>query len=204
MPISSQRRGLFGSHYAEFMEQAGPKYFEALANGNAEGAFLDRRLANLEGDAELIEIGNPANPRLRREWERANGRPWPRTDTGRNYDVGHRKALADGGTNTLENIDPIHPDEHRARHKADGDYSRWGKRPSIARAFGGNVTRGLTPLDAVTIVTGILYGRIRTDGFDNFTSDLFGWPSKEDQLKAQQRIQRQLNPDWKPGDGWVV
>lgn len=167
---------------------------------NDAGVF-DRGLAGPTDGAELIEVGNPANRRLRREEERRSGQPWPRDpETGRNYDVAHIKAIADGGTNTLDNIRPMHPAEHRAQHMADGDHARWGRRGAIARAFSGTVARALTPLEIILGITGILSGRIRTDSFDDFSSDLMGWPSKEDQRKAFEHQQRQLDPNWKPGD----
>ena len=37
-------------------------------------------------------------------------------------------------------------------------------------------------------------GRIRTDTFDNYSSDLLGVPSKEDQRKAFEDYQRMLIP----------
>lgn len=39
----------------------------------------------------------------------------------------------------------------------------------------------------------MISGRIRTDNWDNFTSDMMGVPSLEDQQKA-------INPNWKQGD----
>src|SRR5262249_31175979 len=42
------------------------------------------------------------SPQIRKEWEQANQKPWPKGPaTGWNQDVSHRKALADGGTNDL-------------------------------------------------------------------------------------------------------
>jgi len=138
---------------------------------------------------------------LRREWERQNGRAWPKDPaTGRNYDVGHLRAIADGGGNTLDNIRPIHPAEHLAEHVANGDFARWARRASIARAFGGTVARALPPLEIPSAILGILSGRIRTDSFDNYMNDLFGLPSKEDQRKAFESYQKSLNPNWKPGE----
>jgi hypothetical protein len=120
------------------------------------------------------EIGNPENPRLRREWERAHGKTWPRTPEGRPYDVAHIKAIADGGTNTLDNIGPMDPAEHRASHV--DDQARWGRRAGTAKAFGGTVE---PPLHArrpslrprangfawelIPNLFGVLSGRIRSD-----------------------------------------
>lgn len=83
-------------------------------------------------DGEFLEIGNPHNRRLRREYVRERG-SWPRTPEGRNYDVAHITAVADGGTNTLDNIRPMHSDDHRAQHMADGDFRRWGARAHTNR-----------------------------------------------------------------------
>lgn len=147
-------------------------------------------------DGDLQEVGNPHNPRLRREWEGAEGRPWPKTAEGRNFDVAHRKAVGDGGTNTLDNIQPMHPEEHRAQHQRNGDAARFGRRSSIARAFGGKVEppafsaraarlptlRGLGILGWLPSITGVLSGRIRTDTPIHFWNDISGLPSADDPL----------------------
>lgn len=97
--------------------------------GDNGGAVLDRGLAGPDDGAELIDVGNPANPRLRREWEIKHGRPWPQDPvTGRNHDVAHIVAKADGGTDTLDNIKPLHPDLHRQEHMQNGDFARWAAR----------------------------------------------------------------------------
>jgi hypothetical protein len=62
-----------------------------------DGAFLDKGLAGPEDGGQLIDVGNPANRRLKREYERAYG-AWPKTEDGRNFHVAHKKAIADGGT----------------------------------------------------------------------------------------------------------
>ena len=62
----------------------------------------------------------------RRQYEKIEGEPWPKTVDGKNYHAHHKKALADKGTDTYDNIMPMHPDEHR-RHHAD-DFRRWGGR----------------------------------------------------------------------------
>jgi RHS repeat-associated protein len=66
---------------------------------------------------------------IRREWEAENGRPWPiDLATGKNQDVAHNRALADGGTNQLDNIKPMANAPHRQEHIDNGDFKRWGAR----------------------------------------------------------------------------
>jgi hypothetical protein len=108
-------------------------------------------------------------------------------------DVAHIKALADGGTNMVDNIRPMHPADHMAEHMANGDFSRWAKRPGIARAFGGTVVNGLS---ALSTLLGLANGQVRTDTWNNTMSDLLGIPSQED-LGWQYGDQRQ-NPGYKP------
>jgi hypothetical protein len=43
-------------------------------------------------------------------------------------DGGHFGSLADGGTNALENIEPLQRAEHTRRHSEAGDFKRWGER----------------------------------------------------------------------------
>jgi hypothetical protein len=167
--------------------------------GDYDPTLMHNALWRPGDEPEFMLIGNPANPRLRRQYEREKG-PWPRVpETGRNYDVAHKKAIADGGTNTLDNIRPMHPDAHRAEHMANGDPARWARRQWIARAFGGRVVPGLNIFSLIPGLTGILSGRIRTDSFDNFTSDMTGVQSQDDFKREQDGLRRQINPQAPPG-----
>jgi hypothetical protein len=136
-------------------------------------------------DASVVEIGNPYNRRLKREWEAKEGRSWPKTSDGRNYHVSHRRAIADGGSNTLDNIEPMHPDEHHAMHMSNGDAARWAKRPWTARAFGGRVEPptprfGIGGLGALGLagiasdILGIFSGRIPTPRPDSWKDMWYG------------------------------
>jgi hypothetical protein len=146
-------------------------------------------------------VGNPANRRLMKEWSEKWGQDWPRDPvSGRPYDVAHIRAKADGGQDHVDNIRPLHPDAHKAEHIENGDYSRWAKRSSIARAFGGRVARSIEPLSLLSGLLGLVSGRIRTDSFNDFMGDMTGIPSPDDQERALESQQRALNPNWKPGD----
>jgi hypothetical protein len=73
--------------------------------------------------------GGKSNKQLRKEWEAANGKPWPKdAATGKNADVHHKKAVADGGPRTLENVEPKPRAEHVQHHSERGDFKRWGAR----------------------------------------------------------------------------
>ena len=168
-----------------------------------DDAVLDRGLASPGDGGEFIEIGSKA-PQHRRGWARREGTPWPTVpETQANFHVSHIIAKADDGPDTLENIEPEHPVEHMKRHRENGDFSRWGKRggrPSTVAPRGGPRVRGIGLLGAIPSITGILSGNIRIDSFDNFASDMLGFPSQEDQRKTFEGYQRALTPGWKPGD----
>jgi hypothetical protein len=192
--------------------QVGPNRWRAVRTNGADssvaGAYdepsaddptFDARLA-APGDGEFIDVGNPHNRRLRREWTVANQRPWPKTDDGRNFHVAHRRAIVDGGTNTLDNIEPMHPDEHLAQHVNNGDTGRWGRRASIARAFGGTVEPPTPGLRANSMglfgifsdITGVLSGRIRTDTPMHFWYDMAGAPAPDDSDQANDALCRAM------------
>lgn len=148
------------------------------------------------GDAEFIEIDSRAK-RQRKQWEQREGKPWPTVpETGRNYDRSHIKPKADGGADTVDNIEPKHPDEHRREHMQRGDFKRWGGR---AKKGGGPRIGGLGILGIVPNITGLLSGRIRADTPEHFWYDMIGMPSPSDIEQQQREAQRQLFPDCPPG-----
>lgn len=74
-------------------------------------------------------VGRKSSATIRKEWEEANGQPWPKdSKTGKNMEVSHEQALADGGTNELSNIKPRPHDEHVQMHVDNGDFKLWGER----------------------------------------------------------------------------
>lgn len=146
-------------------------------------------------DGDLIEIGSRENQALKKLYIETYG-SWPKTQDGRDYEVSHRRPIADGGKNALSNIEPIHPDDHRPMHVREGDSARWGRRASIARAFGGRVepprpgpvVRGTGGLGVLSNILGLLNGRIRTDNPVHFWYDMGGFPAPDDHLPKPGQI----------------
>jgi len=84
---------------------------------------------HIKDNAQTSTPTRRPSAQLRNEWEKETGQSWPKDPiTGRNQDVSHKTPLADGGTDTLDNVEPrIHRD-HVQEHKDNGDFSRWGSR----------------------------------------------------------------------------
>lgn len=149
--------------------------------------------AAVEG-GEIFDIGSRENNTLKKFYIEKYGY-WPKTEDGRDYEVSHKRAIADGGKNALDNIEPIHPDDHRPKHVRDGDSSRFGKRSSIARTFGGRVepwhggpaVRGFGLLGTLANVPGLLLNPPRTDSLENFATDVLGLPSMGEYRRAWER-----------------
>lgn len=74
---------------------------------------------------------------LRKQWETTNNKPWPKDPaTGWNQDVSHKQPLADGGTNSVCNIEPKPRKEHINEHVERGDFKRWGARTGLGNKLG--------------------------------------------------------------------
>jgi hypothetical protein len=167
------------------------------------GGALDRSLAGPLDYLSPTEIDWKLEKK-RRQWEEKEGRPWPRTADGQRYHGHHPTPKAYGGSDGLENFEPMHPLEHQRHHMENGDFRTWGgwargKKPGV-----GPRLNGLGILGIIPNITGVLSGRIRTDTQDNFWSDLMGLPSQEDRRKAFEEEQRRLDPKRKPGDPFIA
>lgn len=86
--------------------------------------YLPYHSATGEG-GEFTAVGNPNNRRLKKAYIKEHG-SWPVTEDGRSYHVHHIDPTSRGGAQTLDNIKPMHPDEHVAHHSGNGDFKAWG------------------------------------------------------------------------------
>ncbi|MEA1952118.1 MAG: RHS repeat-associated core domain-containing protein, partial [Planctomycetota bacterium] len=108
---------------------AGNAGLSLLPGPNPNKAKKGAKLA-IEATEEAADaVKRKSSKTIRKEWEKVNKKKWPKDKkAGRNQDVSHKKALADGGTNDLNNIEPRPHDEHMREHKEAGDFKRWGAR----------------------------------------------------------------------------
>lgn len=181
-------------------------------NGAPDGGAFHRALAG--GFHPTIDTGlgttSPAlwlpvggkMPKIRRQWSAREGTDWPTVpETGRKFDGHHKTPKSEGGQDTLENIEPMDPLEHRDHHMKNGDFAEWGGWARKGKPMLPEVS-GLGLLQIIPDITGILSGRIRTDSLDNFFSDMLGIPSQEDLRQFRERERQRLAPNSPPGT-WV-
>lgn len=174
----------------------GQSDFLATLEPERSGAYSDLLPGNAAAleEGEFANIGSRENKLLKQFYVEKYGF-WPKTADGRDYEVSHKKPIADGGKNTLSNIEPIHPDDHRPMHVREGDSSRWGKRGSIAAVFGGKVepwhggpaTRAFGLGGTLLNLPSLLMHPPRTDSLENFATDILGLPSMDEYRKAWTR-----------------
>lgn len=70
-----------------------------------------------------------SNDQLKKDWEDANGVPWPTDpESGDSQDAHHKIPRNDGGTDHHSNIEPKTRRDHIDWHKRRGDFKRWQDR----------------------------------------------------------------------------
>ena len=142
-------------------------------------------------------------PKIRKQWEIQEGRDWPTVpETGANYHGHHKKPVSEGGGWELENIEPMHPVEHKELHMKNRDFAKWGgwargRKPTLPEV------PGLGVFQVLPEILGVLSGRIRTDSLDNTFSDIMGVPSQEDIRKFHEEMRKKYAPNLPPGSVFV-
>jgi hypothetical protein len=104
--------------------------FAPKGEDDTDLGFFDDGGSDTDEDTQVAanDTGRRSAPAMRRAWEKAEGKVWPRDPkTGRYQDVAHFRARADGGSDDPDNYRPLPHDEHVQEHKANGDFSRWAR-----------------------------------------------------------------------------
>jgi RHS repeat-associated protein len=112
-----------GKEPTEFM------VLEALIPGGKVGSTTLKALAKQQ-------TKRVASKTLRKEWEKHNDEAWPKEPStlpdgsanphaGRNQSLSHKKPLADGGDNSVQNFEPMPWKVHFELHKLNNDFKRW-------------------------------------------------------------------------------
>src|SRR6185437_2187195 len=87
-------------------------------------------------DATAVSSVNKRRPKHQvvREWENKTGNGWPNDPaTGKPMEADHDKPLADGGSDTGDNVTPRTHTDHVNRHRENGDFGRWARRKGTGK-----------------------------------------------------------------------
>ncbi len=111
---------------------------ETIPDRPFEASDLEKRTP--EENAEMRDEFDDKKAQLKKEWEEANGRPWPKYEedvyssngklirkAGTDYDAHHIQPLSMGGKNEASNITPLHAEVHYDKqgvHAPDSPYSK--------------------------------------------------------------------------------
>lgn len=111
---------------------------ETIPDKSFEASALIKRTP--EENAEMREEFSDKKVQLKKEWEEANGRPWPKYEqdvysangnlirkAGSDYDAHHIQPLGMGGKNEVSNITPLNAEVHYDKqgvHAPDSPYSK--------------------------------------------------------------------------------
>lgn len=104
---------------------------------------IDLKKIEAEENAEMRDAFDLKKTQLKQEWEKVNGRPWPKyeedvwyssgnksiwiREAGDDYDAHHIHPLGMGGKNEASNITPLHVNVHfdkQGLHAPDSPYGR--------------------------------------------------------------------------------
>jgi len=117
-------------------------------------------------EREAVAAGRPGS----RNWTRAQRAELLRRGSVRGF-VGHHRNTVNGNSISMAenpgNVQFLTRAEHSAVHRANG-----GTRVPIRGQS--LIIRALAPLNVVTMITGIMSGRIRTDSQEHFNEDMTG------------------------------
>ncbi len=141
-PGLSRTHHYFGRQSVATLDGADDPIFSLLTLGLTSSAFNRLFAAKDLTTLGFAKIPRVRSSKLRRLWEKATGKKWPKEPEylpdgspnpyykggKRNQSVSHKKALEDGGTNEVHNIEPEPWKLHHQRHIEQGDFRRWGKR----------------------------------------------------------------------------
>ena len=80
------------------------------------------------GDVKTPTPRVKSSKKLRKEWEDAEGKDWPKepSNPNQNQVVSHKEPLADGGYDGYPNTEPMPAAKHTKMHKERGNFRRWG------------------------------------------------------------------------------
>ena len=111
---------------------------ETILDKPFETSDLKKRIP--EENAKMRDEFDDKKVQLKKEWEEANGRPWPQYDhdvysangklirkAGNDYDAHHIQPLGMGGKNEASNITPLNAEVHYDKqgvHASDSPYSK--------------------------------------------------------------------------------
>ena len=114
---------------------------ETISDKPFEASDLEKR--SPDENAEMREKFTERKDELKKEWEVANGKLWPKykrdvystngkliRKAGMDYDIHHIQPLGMGGKNEASNIAPLHADVHYDKqgvHSSDSPYSKLDK-----------------------------------------------------------------------------
>ena len=128
-----------GEYFDDLKEKS--EFPETMPDKPFEVSDLEKR--SPEENAKMREEFTRIKDQLKKEWEVANGKPWPKYEqniyssngklirqAGKDYDIHHIQPLSMGGKNEASNITPLHADVHYDKqgvHSPDNPYCKLDK-----------------------------------------------------------------------------